>query len=512
VDVDLATLTVSVDAGVPQVVPTSGEVLFADVAPGERNITLGGVAGHCAADAPNPRSVRVVSGAEAQVHFAVTCRTRIARVVVTPAAAFLLPGDTATFAAAAFAGDGSPVPGRAVRWQAPDGAASVSEGGLVTGLASGTGRLRATIDGVDGGADLVVGAAGRAPRGMSHLRLAQGASGVSIHQLWTADPDGARPRAITPAADDVAEAVWAPDGARAAVRYQSVCTAAGCVGRGGLYVVDRDGANEQFSGAPALFQSVAWSPDGTRLLGRVSASVAGESSLQVFDPRTGRATVLFDLPGDEITPQWSPDGSRIAFLHHDPGVSADRPWELWVVGADGRSPGRLGAVAAAYRPRWSPDGTRLAFDDGGPFSPWATGVWVVNADGTGLERLVLPASVCPQGSSLSAFCTAGMPSWSPDGRRLTFGAGAAGLGAPATLVVRVLGSAVPDVVIPVGACCGGGEGIPAAEWSPDGRWLLFGGRRPGSPPWPSAARVPARGGAVEYLTDAVNAFSPRWVP
>src|SRR4051794_15843296 len=60
-------------------------------------------------------------------------------------------------------------------------------------------------------------------------------------------------------------------------------------------------------------------------------------------------------------PDWSPDGTRIAFAR--PAVDEPGPSDLWTIGA-----GLTGAVDVTStpdvderEPSWSPDGTRLAY-------------------------------------------------------------------------------------------------------------------------------------------------------
>lgn len=59
-------------------------------------------------------------------------------------------------------------------------------------------------------------------------------------------------------------------------------------------------------------------------------------------------------------PQWSPDGSEIAFYSNRSGT-----YQLWRIRADGSGLRQLTDVAGgAWFPYWSPDGTRIAFPTG----------------------------------------------------------------------------------------------------------------------------------------------------
>lgn len=128
--------------------------------------------------------------------------------------------------------------------------------------------------------------------------------------------------------------------------------------------------------------------------------------LQVFTQRpdgTDRRQLTFD--GDNGRPDWSPDGTRIAFGHIEDGRR--RSW-VAVMDADGSNLRRL--AEGSPDPDWSPDGTRIAFSHPAPAPGGKVGsqIWVMNADGSG------PRQVTRSGTFK------GGPSWSPDGTRMAF--------------------------------------------------------------------------------------------
>ena len=78
----------------------------------------------------------------------------------------------------------------------------------------------------------------------------------------------------------------------------------------------------------------------------------------------------------DTAPDWSPDGTRLAFTSHEDGN-----FEIYVVGATGAGRTRLTRTGATnVAPTWSPDGQWIAFlsDRGGG---WA--VWLVRPDRPG---------------------------------------------------------------------------------------------------------------------------------
>ena len=62
---------------------------------------------------------------------------------------------------------------------------------------------------------------------------------------------------------------------------------------------------------------------------------------------------------DDNSPEFSPDGKRIAFMSNRSG-----DWEIWVCDSDGSNPVQLTSFRGpnVSTPRWSPDGGRIAFD------------------------------------------------------------------------------------------------------------------------------------------------------
>ena len=111
---------------------------------------------------------------------------------------------------------------------------------------------------------------------------------------------------------------------------------------------------------------------------------------------THQVTVVTDVAADE-TPTWSPDGSRIAFVAGDYSTNLRA---LWVVDADGTNKKSLGVYPVHY-PAWSPIGGKIAF----AYGP----IYTVNEDGSKLTRL------------LSLNTSADRPAWSPDAKYLAFG-------------------------------------------------------------------------------------------
>jgi Tol biopolymer transport system component len=171
----------------------------------------------------------------------------------------------------------------------------------------------------------------------------------------------------------------------------------------------------------------AWSPTGRLLLfQRTDWRVLSGYSLYTVRPDGSQLT---KIRSNAIDPAWSPDGRRIAFdtirfLHRNRnGVLTWDEGGIAVVEADGShprllTPGRWAPGDEPSYPVWSPDGRQLAFLR----TPWqgpkahrgrGTQVWTMNADGSDTKRLYHDAGT---GDTYTA-----PPIWSPDGQMIAFG-------------------------------------------------------------------------------------------
>jgi TolB protein len=146
-----------------------------------------------------------------------------------------------------------------------------------------------------------------------------------------------------------------------------------------LQVADSDGFNAQTvvrSAEPLM--SPAWSPDGNRL-----AYVSFEdkrSKVYVQNLTDGRRELLAEFTGINSAPAWSPDGTRLALT-----LSRDGNAEIYVMLLNSRALKRLTFDPAIdTEPSWSPDGRDIIFTSDRAGSPQ---IYRMNAAGGSAERL-----------------------------------------------------------------------------------------------------------------------------
>ena len=204
----------------------------------------------------------------------------------------------------------------------------------------------------------------------------------------------------------------------------------------------------------------AWSPDCSRLVYVLEGACHWEglswceNSLWTVRNDGTDARKLVD--GHDIaglySPEWSPDGARIAYERASQGakrLSEGRIRHIWTVDVDGSSNHQLtvGDVIDS-RPTWSPDGTRIAFaryteDD----FDWDSYIVVMTSRGT------QPKALNTGGAREFS------PTWSPDGAQFAYVSG------ETLMVSDTNGNNARHVV---GGVINGG-----LSWSPDGTRIAF---------------------------------------
>jgi TolB protein len=166
-----------------------------------------------------------------------------------------------------------------------------------------------------------------------------------------------------------------------------------------LQIADADGGNAQTALAsrePII--SPSWSPDGNKL-----AYVSFEAKkpvIYVHDLTSGRRHVAANFKGSNSAPAWAPDGRRLAIV-----LTKDGNSQLYVVGADGSGATRLASSSGIdTEPYFSADGRWIYFTSDRGGSPQ---IYRIPSSGGAAERITFDGQYnvtprpSPDGKSLA---------------------------------------------------------------------------------------------------------------
>jgi len=225
-----------------------------------------------------------------------------------------------------------------------------------------------------------------------------------VSSIWLVDVDGrSAPRRLTAEGVNSNAPRWSPDGSELAFLStrnagigESVGVAATEAPRPQICIMHMDGGEAQvvsrLKNGVTAFQ---WSPDGKRF---VAVSRLG--------------------PSDEVAPSARKSDVRhykhISYKFNDTGWFDDKRSHLWVIEAAGGKDKQItsGDDWNDTDPQWSPDGSRIAFVSDRSGREYDDShnkdVWAISADGGALTKI-----------SDHAFDD-DLPRWSPDGKQILF--------------------------------------------------------------------------------------------
>jgi WD40 repeat protein len=217
-----------------------------------------------------------------------------------------------------------------------------------------------------------------------------------------------------------------------------------------VFIMRHDGADQtNLTNHPGSDRQPVVSPNGTRIA--FASTRSGTEHIHVMN-RNGTGVVQLTTSGRAREPYWSPDGTKIVY-----SARTSSSWDIWTMNADGSDQVNLTNHSGNDgRAEWSPDGTKLVFDserDG------SRGIHVMKPDGGELIRLTT-------GDDWN-------PTWSPDGARIAF----TRFGPNAAEDIWVMdadGSNQVNLTNLPGSMDG------EAAWSPDGTTIAFASERHGN--------------------------------
>ncbi|MCC7131399.1 MAG: S9 family peptidase [Gemmatimonadales bacterium] len=202
-------------------------------------------------------------------------------------------------------------------------------------------------------------------------------------QIWLIRPNGGEPEKLTDSKTGVQGFQWSPDGrtiAYVALRAATPEEEKKEKEKDDAIVVDRDfrftrlwtidvGSKQATEVVAGNFQlgDPQWSPDGTRIAYTVTPTPKADdgtrSDIHIVTLATKATRKLLENNGPDNGARWSPDGRWIAFLSRGDTLRSFGQQRLVVVSAEGGTP-RAVAPNFLYQPgpaTWSSDGATLYF-------------------------------------------------------------------------------------------------------------------------------------------------------
>ena len=218
-------------------------------------------------------------------------------------------------------------------------------------------------------------------------KIAFGSNRDGNDEIYVMNADGSEQTNISNNPEGDYAPDWSPDGTK--ITFTSLRD-----GNFEIYVMNADDGSDvtRLTDNPFVDEFPAWSPDGTKIAFDSNRDIDEQTGLHneeiyIMNTDGSNPTRLTTSPNFDGIPDWSPEGTKIAFSSGRDGNA-----EIYVMNADGSNPTRLTTTSPAneFTSSWSPDGTKIAFDsnkddDSSPNSGFE--IYVMNADGSNPTRL-----------------------------------------------------------------------------------------------------------------------------
>jgi Tol biopolymer transport system component len=238
-------------------------------------------------------------------------------------------------------------------------------------------------------------------------------------QIYTINPDGTGLTPLTSGPGSSFSPAWSPDGRK--IAFTSVrddpnldnCYSTHCNYE--IYVMDADGGNQtRLTSDPSRDRDPQWSPDGTKIV--FDSDRTGGGDIYSMNADGSGLVRLTTDPGRDSAPAWSPDGTKIAFSggFQHPAYPYDQGQEILLMNPDGS--GRTTVTGSSGyapccdqdNPDWSPDGSMIAYEE----SDCVNGAGMCDSNGHFALRIRI------DGTGDTALEGGSGPAWSPDGSRI----------------------------------------------------------------------------------------------
>lgn len=173
-----------------------------------------------------------------------------------------------------------------------------------------------------------------------------------------------------------------------------------------IYVKSANGtAIMQITNDPAHDVTPVFSPDGSKIA--FASDRSGNWDLYIVDIQGGRPVQITNEPTQDLSPSFSPDGKWLVYASYGTQSGA---WEMVVVNVMNPSVKRF--IGFGLFPKWSPVGSQILFQRARQRGTQWFSIWTV--------ELVNGEATRPTEIIASANAAAITPSWAPDGKHVVF--------------------------------------------------------------------------------------------